>query len=174
MIYTLDDRRLQTGNEFFIAPSADVIGSVRLGERASVWFGAVLRGDDELIEIGEDSNVQDLSMIHADQGFPVRIGARVTIGHKVLLHSCEVGDDALIGNGAIVLDRARIGRFSVIAAGTLITPDKVIPEGVMVMGAPGKIVRELTDAERAMIAHGWQHYVAAGRRYRQGLRTIRG
>ena len=174
MIYTLDDRRLQTGNEFFIAPSADVIGSVRLGERASVWFGAVLRGDDELIEIGEDSNVQDLSMIHADQGFPVRIGARVTIGHKVLLHSCEVGDDALIGNGAIVLDRARIGRFSVIAAGTLITPDKVIPDGVMVMGAPGKIVRELTDAERAMIAHGWQHYVAAGRRYRQGLRTIRG
>jgi len=174
MIYTLDDRRLQTGNEFFIAPSADVIGSVRLGERASVWFGAVLRGDDELIEIGEDSNVQDLSMIHADQGFPVRIGARVTIGHKVLLHSCEVGDNALIGNGAIVLDRARIGRFSVIAAGTLITPDKVIPEGVMVMGAPGKIVRELTDAERAMIAHGWQHYVAAGRRYRQGLRTIRG
>jgi len=174
MIYTLGDRRLQTGNEFFIAPSADVIGSVRLGERASVWFGAVLRGDDELIEIGEDSNVQDLSMIHADQGFPVRIGARVTIGHKVLLHSCEVGDNALIGNGAIVLDRARIGRFSVIAAGTLITPDKVIPEGVMVMGAPGKIVRELTDAERAMIAHGWQHYVAAGRRYRQGLRTIRG
>jgi carbonic anhydrase/acetyltransferase-like protein (isoleucine patch superfamily) len=172
MIYTIGNRRLQTGRTFYLAPSADVIGSVRLGERASVWFGAVLRGDDEWIEIGEDSNVQDLSMIHADAGFPTRIGARVTIGHKVLLHSCEVGDDSLIGNGAIVLDRVRIGCHSVIAAGTLIPPDKVIPDGVMVMGSPGKIVRELSEQERAMIAHGWQHYVAAAERYRVGLKVV--
>jgi carbonic anhydrase/acetyltransferase-like protein (isoleucine patch superfamily) len=169
MLYRIDDRVPALDPTAYVAPNATLIGSVRMGPRASVWFGAVLRGDDEWIEIGADSNVQDLSMIHADHGLPTRLGARVTIGHKVMLHGCSIGDDALIGNGAIVLDGAEIGAFSIVAAGSVVAPGKRFEPGVMLMGAPAKAVRVLTDVERTSMARAWQHYVATAQRYACGL-----
>src|ERR1700735_1228968 len=141
-IYTLGERRLVTaGDDFYIAPGAQVIGSVLLGAGASLWFNCVLRADDERIEIGSGSNVQDGSVIHADPGVPTLIGREVTVGHMVMLHSCVIGDESLIGNGAIVLDRARIGSHSIIAAGTLVPPDREVPDGSVLMGAPARLRR---------------------------------
>ncbi len=151
MIYSIDDRSPDLAGSSFVAPSADVIGSVRLGAEASIWFGAVVRGDNDWIEIGAGSNVQDGSVIHTDTGFPTWIGTDVSIGHQVLLHSCSIEDESLIGNGALVLDRARIGKHCVIAAGTLVPPDTVIPAGSVVMGSPGRIVRNVGERELQMI-----------------------
>src|SRR3984957_1297007 len=170
-IYTLGERRLVTaGDDFYIAPGARVIGSVVLGAGASLWFNCVLRADDERIEIGSGSNVQDGSVIHADPGVPTLIGREVTVGHMVMLHSCVIGDETLIGNGAIVLDRARIGRHCIVAAGSLVPPDREIPEGSVVMGAPAKIVRQATAADLAMIAQAASHYQARMLSYKRELR----
>ncbi len=155
----------------WLAPSADLIGRVRIGRRVSVWFAAVLRGDDEWIEIGDDSNVQDGAVLHADAGLPTVVSERVTIGHKAMLHGCVIGDDSLVGIGAIVLDGARIGRGCLIGAGALVTPRVEIADGMLVLGSPARAVRALTDAEQAQMAHGWQHYVAAIERFRTGLET---
>jgi carbonic anhydrase/acetyltransferase-like protein (isoleucine patch superfamily) len=171
LIYSIGDRRMETLGDYYVAPSADIIGSVRLGHEASVWFNAVLRGDNDWIEIGAGSNVQDLSLIHTDPGTPTVIGSGVTIGHRALLHNCTVADECLIGNGAIVLDRVRIGAHSIIAAGTLLTPDTVIPPGSVVMGAPGRIVRESTPRDLAHIGHAAAAYVKAQRLYRTGLQA---
>ena len=139
MIYSIGDRRIETaGDDYYVAPDAQVIGSVRLGHRTSVWFGCVIRGDGDWIVIGDGTNVQDGTIIHTDEGFPTELGTNVTIGHRALLHSCHVGEGSLIGNGAIVLDRVRIGRNCLIAAGTLLPPDKNIPDDSVVMGAPGE------------------------------------
>jgi carbonic anhydrase/acetyltransferase-like protein (isoleucine patch superfamily) len=169
-IYTLGERRLTTaGDDFYIAPGAQVIGSVLLGAGASLWFNCVLRADDERIEIGSGSNVQDGSVIHADPGSPTLIGRDVTVGHMVMLHSCVIGDESLIGNCAIVLDRARIGRHCIVAAGSLVPPDRAVPDGSVVMGAPAKIVRQVNAEDLALIAQAAVHYRARMRSYRELL-----
>ena len=171
MIHSIGERRFEAeGDDWYVAPGAQLIGSVRLRAGASVWFNAVLRGDDELIEIGPGSNVQDGSVIHIEPGQPAILGRDVTIGHMVMLHSCHIGDETLIGNGAIVLDRARIGRHCLIAAGAVVPPDTVIPDGSVVMGMPGKIVRAATEADLQFIRLAAESYRRRARRYRQELR----
>ncbi|MEO8314820.1 MAG: gamma carbonic anhydrase family protein [Pseudomonadota bacterium] len=165
MIYSYGERQLQTEGIYFVAPSADVIGSVSLGNEASVWFGAVLRGDNDWIHIGAGTNVQDGSIIHVDPGVPVVVGANVTIGHGVLLHGCEIGDGALIGNRATVLDGARIGAGSLIGAGALITPRTEIPPGSVVMGSPGKVVRQVQPRDLEWITRGCEAYRVKAREY---------
>jgi carbonic anhydrase/acetyltransferase-like protein (isoleucine patch superfamily) len=145
---------------------------VRLGHQASVWFHCVLRGDSDWIEIGAGTNVQDGSIIHTDTGSPTRIGANVTIGHRALLHSCTVGDESMIANGAMVLDRSRVGSHCIIAAGAFVPPDKVIPHGVVVMGSPGKIVRDVTERDLAMIARAAEGYRARAASYRGSLLVL--
>ena len=165
MIYSYGDRHLVAEGIHFIAPSADVIGSVRLGNEASVWFGAVIRGDNDWIHIGAGTNVQDGSIIHVDPGVPVVVGANVTIGHGVMLHGCHIGDGALIGNRATVLDGARIGAGSLIGAGALITPRTEIPAGSVVMGSPGKVVRQVKESDLVWITRGCEAYKVKAREY---------
>jgi carbonic anhydrase/acetyltransferase-like protein (isoleucine patch superfamily) len=169
-IYTLGERRLVTaGDDFYIAPGAQVIGSVVLGAGASVWFNCVLRADNERIEIGSGSNVQDGSVIHADPDSPTVVGREVSVGHMVMLHSCVIGDKSLIGNGAIVLDRARIGSHCIIAAGSLVPPDREVPDRSVVMGAPARLVRQANAQDLSMIAQAAAHYSTRMRFYRDHL-----
>jgi carbonic anhydrase/acetyltransferase-like protein (isoleucine patch superfamily) len=155
--------------EYWIAPDAIVVGHVILKKNASIWFGAVVRGDNEPIIVGENSNVQDNSVLHTDMGKPLTIGANVTIGHKVMLHGCHIGEGSLIGIGAIVLNGARIGQGCLVGAGALITEGKEIPDYSLVMGAPGKVVRTLDPEQAAGLAAGAMHYVENWKRYRAGL-----
>ncbi len=170
MIYSYGERRLQTDGVHFIAPSADVIGSVSLGNEASIWFGAVLRGDNDWIHIGAGSNVQDGSVIHVDPGVPVVVGSLVTIGHGVLLHGCTIGDGSLIGNRATVLDGASVGAGSLIGAGCLVTPRMQIPPGSVVMGAPGKIVRQVEPRDLEWMVKGNESYRVKSRDYAAKLK----
>ncbi|MEY2854964.1 MAG: hypothetical protein RL030_2096 [Pseudomonadota bacterium] len=170
MIYDYGDRRAELAPVCFVAPSADVIGSVHLGNETSVWFGAVLRGDNDWIHIGEGSNVQDGTIIHVDPGVPVVVGRNVTIGHGVMLHGCVIGDGCLIGNRATVLDGAKIGEGCLIAAGALVTPNTVIPPGSVVMGAPGKVVREVQPRDLERMRHGCEAYRVKARDYAAKLR----
>lgn len=173
MIFEFEGKRLVTATEnFYVAAGAQLIGDVRLGDAASVWFNAVLRADDERIEIGDGSNVQDASVIHCDRDQPTILGRNVTIGHRVLLHGCVIADECLIGNGAMLLDGARIGAHCLIAAGSLVTPGKEIPPGSVVMGSPGRVVRPTGERERAMIEGAARYYQERVRRYRAeaGLR----
>jgi len=173
-MYALGARHPQTeGEDFYVAPGARLIGSVILRAGASVWFNCVLRADDEVIEVGHGSNVQDGSIVHSDTGSPTVLGRDVTVGHMTMLHSCLIGDESLIGNGAIVLDRARIGRHCIIAAGSLIPPDREIAEGSVMMGAPAKLIRTVTAADLAMIAHAAAHYQNRMQSYRRELRLDR-
>ncbi|MFZ9477340.1 MAG: gamma carbonic anhydrase family protein [Steroidobacteraceae bacterium] len=169
MIYAYEGQRPEIAADAYVAPSADVIGRVRLAARSSLWFQVVLRGDNDWIDIGADSNVQDGSVIHTDRGVPTRLGERVTVGHVAFLHCCTVGDDSLIANGARVLDRVVIGRHCLIAAGALIPPDQTIPDGSVVMGSPGKIIREVTERDLALIANTARHYAARAAAYRDKL-----
>jgi len=172
-IYTLDGVApvLPEDGDYWVAPSATLIGNVRLGRRASIWFGAVLRGDNEPIEIGEESNVQDLCVMHTDYGKPLTLGRRCTIGHKAMLHGCTVGDHTLIGIGATVLNGARIGSHCLVGAHALVTEGKVIPDRCMVLGAPAKVVRPLTDQEVHYLTNAADIYVANARRFRDGLKA---
>jgi carbonic anhydrase/acetyltransferase-like protein (isoleucine patch superfamily) len=171
-IYSLGERRLETdGDDYYIAPGAQVIGSVILKAGASLWFNCVLRADDEVIEVGAGSNVQDGSVIHADAGTPTLIGRDVTIGHMVLLHGCVIGEETLIGNGAIVLDRAHIGRHCIVAAGALVPPGSQIADGSVLMGTPARVVRSVTAADLSMISQSVAHYRARMLRYRRELRV---
>ena len=166
MIYRFEGRGLTTASEnYYVAPGAQLIGDVRLGEGASVWFNAVLRADDARIEIGAGSNVQDASVIHCDHEQPTLIGSRVTVGHRVLLHGCTIGDDSLIGNGAIVLDGVRIGSRCLIGAGSMLTPGKVFADGSVVMGSPARVVRPVGERELQMFAHAAQSYQERIQRY---------
>lgn len=164
--------QLPAGGEFWIAPSAAVIGNVTLEAHASVWFGSVLRGDNDLILIGEASNIQDNCVLHTDMGFPLRVGRNVTVGHQATLHGCTVGEGALIGMGATVLNGAKIGRNAVIGAHALVPEGKDIPDNALVMGTPGKVVRTLSDEECAKLAHLPGHYVAQLKRYNSGFEQI--
>jgi carbonic anhydrase/acetyltransferase-like protein (isoleucine patch superfamily) len=170
VLLQLEDRRVRARGDYWVADNAVVLGSVLLEHNASVWFNAVLRGDTELITVGENSNVQDGAVLHTDPGCPLLIGRDVTIGHKVMLHGCEIGDNSLIGINAVVLNRAKIGRNCLIGANALITEGKEIPDNSMVLGAPGKVVRQLTANEIAGLAMSARHYVENARRYRAGLR----
>lgn len=166
-VFALDGQApdLPGSDEYWIAPSASVIGRVTLKKNVSVWFGAVVRGDVESIIIGENSNVQDGSVLHADPGYPLSIGPGVTVGHMAMLHGCEIGSNSLIGIGAVVLNGAKIGRNCLIGARALITEGKVIPDGSLVVGAPGRVVRTLTEDEIKGLTVSADHYVANWKRY---------
>ena len=171
MIYTLEDRAPRfLGPDYFIADSAAVIASVTLHPNSSVWFNCVVRGDTDDLVIGENSNIQDGSVLHTDPGIKLRVGRDVTVGHMVMLHGCEIGDNTLVGIKSVVLNGAKIGRNCIIGANTLITEGKEIPDGSLVIGSPGKVVRPLTPPEVRMITLSAQHYVENAKRYRQQLR----
>lgn len=176
LVYALGDTvpcGPQGDGEAWIAPTAVVIGNVRLGHDVSIWFGAVLRGDDDSIEIGEGSNVQDNAVLHVDPGHPISIGRECTIGHRAMVHGCSIGDGTLIGMGATVLNGARIGKGCLIGAGALVTEGKVIPDHSMVLGAPGKVVREVDAETRAGLIAGTATYRARWRRYRDEMTARR-
>ena len=169
-VYALENVAPEIAEDCFIAPDAVLIGKVRVLKGASIWFGAVLRGDNDWITIGPNSNVQDHSIIHADPGQPVTIGRGVTIGHRVIVHSATVGDHALIGMGSILLNRARIGARSLVGAGALVTEDKSFEDGKMILGAPARAVRDLSPEQIAGIEKSADVYVANARRYTEKLR----
>jgi carbonic anhydrase/acetyltransferase-like protein (isoleucine patch superfamily) len=171
MRYALGAVRVTTEDDaFWIAPTAVLIGNVKLAHNASVWWQAVLRGDNEPITVGENSNVQDGSVLHADPGFPLTIGKDVTVGHLAMLHGCTIGDNSLIGIGAVILNGAVIGRNCLIGAKALVPEGKQIPDNSLVMGAPGKVVRELEDRHIARIREAAEHYVQNWQRYARDLR----
>jgi carbonic anhydrase/acetyltransferase-like protein (isoleucine patch superfamily) len=171
-IYELDGRVPQLGTGAWVADSAQLIGGVELGENASVWFGAVLRGDNETLRIGRNSNVQDMSVLHSDMGKPLTIGDNVTIGHQVMLHGCTIGDNSLIGMQAVVLNGAKIGRNCLVGAGSVVTEGKEFPDNSLIVGSPAKVVRTLDDAAAANLARSAESYVANARRYAAGLKKI--
>ena len=169
MKYRLGDSLVETHPDSWVAPTAVLIGKVRLEEGASVWFNTVLRGDNELILIGRHSNVQDGAVMHTDMGYPLTLGTGVTIGHKAMLHGCTVDDYSLIGINAVILNGARIGKHCIIGANSLIGEGKVIPDGSLVMGSPGKVVRELTEAQKLKLEASAANYVKHGQRYARDL-----
>ena len=166
-VYALGDKKpqLPPQGEYWIAPNAVVLGDVILESGASIWFNAVLRGDTDTLTVGENSNIQDGSILHADEGVPLIIGRDVTVGHQAMLHGCTIGDNSLIGIGAVVLNGAVIGRNCLIGANSLIPEGKVIPDGSLVMGQPGKVVRELTEAQIVGITMSAGHYVQNWKRF---------
>jgi carbonic anhydrase/acetyltransferase-like protein (isoleucine patch superfamily) len=170
MIYSLGDKQLNKDNlDFWVAPNAVVIGDVSLKKNASVWFGAVLRGDNDPIILGENSNIQDNSVCHTDDGMPLIIGNNVTVGHKVILHSCTVGDNSLIGMGSTVLNKAKIGNNCLVGANALVTEGKEFPDNSLIVGSPAKVKRELTDMEKKVIELSALHYVENMKRYKKDL-----
>jgi carbonic anhydrase/acetyltransferase-like protein (isoleucine patch superfamily) len=173
MMYRLEDRQAVVHPSAFVAPSADLIGSVVLEENASVWFNVVIRADNDVITIGRDTNVQDGSVLHTDTDLPMTLGRGITVGHQAMLHGCQIGDFTLIGMRATVLNRARIGRYCLIGAGALITEGKEIPDGGVWMGAPAKLVRQVTDVERQVLEGSAAHYVQNAQRYRSALQPDR-
>jgi len=173
-LYALADRRprLPTSGRYWIAPNASVIGDVALGDDCSVWFGAVLRGDNERIMVGARSNIQDGATLHTDLGFPLDIGEDCTVGHNAILHGCTIGAGSLIGMGAIVLNGAKIGRGCLVAAGALVTEGNAFPDGALIVGAPARAQRTLDDAALAGLARSAAGYVDNGRRFAAGLKPI--
>ncbi|MDQ0569370.1 carbonic anhydrase/acetyltransferase-like protein (isoleucine patch superfamily) [Variovorax paradoxus] len=171
-LYELDGVAPQLGAGAWVADSAEVIGNVQLGENASIWFGAVLRGDNETMTIGRNSNVQDMSMLHSDPGSPLTIGENVTIGHQVMLHGCTIGDNSLIGIQAVVLNNAKIGRNSIVGAGSVVTEGKEFPDNSLIFGSPAKVMRTISDEDAARLRHGSDHYVNNAVRYAKGLKKI--
>ena len=171
-VYELDGIAPQIAESAWIADSAEVIGRVTLGKDASAWFGAVLRGDSDSITIGEGSNVQDASVLHADAGVPLVVGCNVTIGHQVMLHGCTIGDESLIGIGAVVLNGAKIGRNCLVGAGALVTEGKEFPDGSMIIGSPAKAVKQLSPEQIEGLRHSARHYVDNARRFKSGLRKL--
>ena len=165
MFYDLEDKKPKNSGENWVAPNATIIGDVTLEKNSSVWFNAVIRGDNENIYVGEGSNVQDGSVLHTDPGCPLRIGKDVTIGHIVMLHGCTIGDNSLIGIGAVILNNAKIGKNCIIGAKALITENKEIPDNSLVVGAPGRVVRKLTDEEIGKITENAKHYQDNWKRY---------
>jgi carbonic anhydrase/acetyltransferase-like protein (isoleucine patch superfamily) len=171
-LYEVDGKQPQVHESAWIADSAQVIGDVTLGADASVWFGCVLRGDNDRLSIGEGSNIQELSMLHTDPGLPLTIGRHVTVGHKVMLHGCTIGDESLIGMGAIILNGARIGRNCLVGAGALVTEGKEFPDGSMIVGSPAKAVRQLTPEQIERVRKSAPGYVKNARRFRATLKKV--
>jgi carbonic anhydrase/acetyltransferase-like protein (isoleucine patch superfamily) len=173
-VYNLGDvaPELPAEDEYWIAPTAAVMGNVILKKNASVWFGATLRGDNDPIVIGENSNIQDGSVLHTDAGSPLTIGRDVTVGHMVMLHGCTIGDNSLVGIGSIILNEAKIGKNCLIGANCLITEGKEIPDNSLVMGAPGKVIREVSEGQARVLTASAHHYVENWKRYRRELREV--
>lgn len=172
MIYALGDDAPLVGAGVWVAPGAQVIGRVRLGAAASVWFGAVIRGDNEWIDIGAGTNIQEGCTLHSDLGSPLTVGRDCTIGHNVILHGCTIGDETLVGMGATVLNGARVGRNCLIGAGALVTEGKDIPDGSLVMGSPGRVVRSLDAETIEKLRDSARRYCDNARRFREGLRPL--
>jgi carbonic anhydrase/acetyltransferase-like protein (isoleucine patch superfamily) len=171
-IYQLDDAEPVIHPTAWVADSAQLIGKVELAEDSSVWFGVVIRGDNEPIVVGKGSNIQENSVLHTDHGMPLVIGENVTVGHQVTLHGCTVGDGSLIGIQAVVLNGAKIGKNCLVGAGSLVTEGKEFPDGCMILGSPAKAVRQLSPEQIAALKTGAQHYVENARRYKTGLKKI--
>jgi carbonic anhydrase/acetyltransferase-like protein (isoleucine patch superfamily) len=171
-LYQLDEFVPQLADGAWVADSAQVIGNVVLAEDANVWFGVVLRGDNEVLRIGRGSNVQDGTIMHTDMGYPLTIGDKVTIGHQVMLHGCTVGDGSLIGIQAVVLNGAKIGRHCLVGAGSLVTEGKEFPDGSLIMGTPARVVRQLTPEQIEGLERNAEHYVENARRFKAGLRKL--
>jgi carbonic anhydrase/acetyltransferase-like protein (isoleucine patch superfamily) len=174
-IYALDgiSPEFEDQSSYWIAPDATVIGRVLLGRNVGIWFGAVVRGDNEPITIGADTNVQEHTLMHSDPGFPLTIGNGCTIGHRAVLHGCTIGDNSLIGMGAIVLNGAKIGENSLVGAGALVTEGKEFPAGSLIVGSPARAVRTLDEAAIASLRRSAAHYVANARRFAKGLARLR-
>jgi carbonic anhydrase/acetyltransferase-like protein (isoleucine patch superfamily) len=170
VIYSLGDDKVQLAESVFVAPGAHVIGKVIMQKNSSVWFNAVVRGDCDVITIGEDSNVQDGSVLHTDFGVPLTIGKGVTIGHKVMLHGCTIGDYSLIGINSVVLNGAKIGKYCVIGANSLITENMNVPDGSLVMGSPAKIIKAIPEQQKKMLEQSAQHYVNNAQRFSTELK----
>lgn len=173
-IYALNNRAPSFGEGSWIADNATVVGAVTAGRNVSVWYGAVIRGDNDPITIGDNSNVQDGSILHTDDGIPLTIGANVTIGHMVMLHGCTIGDGSLIGINAVVLNNAVVGKSCIIGANALIPEGKVIPDRSLVVGSPGRIIRELSDREVESLLANAANYIAHAREYEEGLVRLDG
>jgi carbonic anhydrase/acetyltransferase-like protein (isoleucine patch superfamily) len=171
MIYSIGDRKAEFRGDYFIAENATVIGSVVLEDNASIWFQAVVRGDNDLIVIGQNSNVQDGAILHTDPGIQLLIGADVTVGHMAMLHGCTIGDGTLVGIKSVILNHAVVGKQCLIGANALITEGKNIPDGSLVMGSPARVVRTLTEQERVALKGSAKRYVDNARRYREQLRA---
>ena len=171
-LYALDEHAPDVADTAWVAEDAQVMGQVRLAEGASVWFGAVLRGDNDLIDIGEGSNIQDGSVLHTDKGVKLTLGKHVTVGHQVMLHGCTVGDESLIGIGSVILNGAVIGKNCLVGARSLVTEGKTFPDGCMILGSPAKVVRQLDEAAAAKLRQSAQHYVDNARRFASGLKKI--
>ena len=171
-IYELDGKQPQVAPTAWVADSAQVMGNVHIHADASVWFGSVVRGDTETITIGEGSNIQDGSVMHADHGKPLVVGKHVTVGHMVMLHGCTIGDESLIGIGAVVLNGAKIGKNCLVGAGSLVTEGKEFPDGSMIMGSPAKVVRELTPEQIEALRQSAKHYVANAHKFQSTLKKI--
>jgi carbonic anhydrase/acetyltransferase-like protein (isoleucine patch superfamily) len=170
-LFSIGERRIELrGEHHFIAPGASLIGSIVLEENVNVWFNVVIRADNDRVSIGEGCNIQDGSVLHVDPGYPMNLARRVTVGHKVMLHGCSVGEGALIGINSVVMNGARIGAHSLIGANTLIAEGKEIPEGVLVLGSPGKIVRELKQQEKDFLLQIAQGYIDRSRFYKDNLK----
>jgi carbonic anhydrase/acetyltransferase-like protein (isoleucine patch superfamily) len=172
MKYTLGKHTPNIDDSCFVAPSADLIGQVVMHANSSVWFNCVLRADNEPITIGENSNIQDGSILHVDPGYPISISNNVTVGHKVMLHGCTIGEGTLIGMNAVVLNGAKIGKHCLIGANSLVTENMEIPDGSMVLGSPAKIVKELDEKTQAMLKMGAGHYVENSARYKAELKEV--
>ncbi|WP_028312583.1 gamma carbonic anhydrase family protein [Derxia gummosa] len=171
-IYSYDDHVPTLAPGAWVADSADVIGKVSLGENASVWYQAVLRGDNELIAIGANSNVQEGAVMHTDMGFPLTVGANVTVGHQAMLHGCTIGDGSLIGMQAVVMNGAVIGRNCVVGAGAIVTEGKQFPDNSLILGAPAKVARTFSDEDAAKFQRGAAHYVEKSAKHRATLKRI--
>jgi carbonic anhydrase/acetyltransferase-like protein (isoleucine patch superfamily) len=169
MKYSFEDRKVVCKGDCWIAPSAVVIGSVVLEPNASIWFGCTVRGDNETITIGENSQIQDGCVLHCDEGIPITIGRNVSVGHMAMLHGCTIGDGTLIGIKSVLLNGSKIGKNCLIGAGSLVTEGRHIPDGSLVMGSPGKVVRPLTPQEIEQVASACDHYVDKFKRYRKGF-----
>jgi len=171
-LYQLDAHCPEVADSAWIADNAQVMGAVKVAADASVWFGVTVRGDTETISIGEGSNIQDGSVMHADHGKPLTVGKHVTVGHMVMLHGCSIGDESLIGIGAVVLNGAKIGKNCLVGAGSLVTEGKEFPDGSMIMGSPAKVVRELTPEQIQGLRLSAQHYIENARRFKAGLKRL--
>ncbi len=173
-LYALDGVEPQIAASAWVADSAQAIGDVVLGPQASLWFGVVARGDTDQLVVGEGSNVQDGTVLHADKGFPLHIGRHVTVGHKAMLHGCTIGDESLIGIGAVVLNGAKIGKNCLVGAGALVTEGKEFPDGSMILGSPAKAVRQLSAEQIDGLRRSAQHYIDNAQRFKAGLRRLDG
>ena len=171
-LYQLDAHCPEVANSAWVADNAQVMGAVKVAADASVWFGVTVRGDTETITIGEGSNIQDGSVMHADHGKPLTVGKHVTVGHMVMLHGCTIGDESLIGIGAVVLNGAKIGKNCLVGAGSLVTEGKEFPDGSMIMGSPAKVVRALTPEQIQGLRLSAQHYIENARRFKAGLKRL--